>query len=204
MKRLLIFSALVFLVWLTEVAGATSQPNIVFLLTDDQRSDTIAALGNPHIETPNLDALVRRGTVFTRAHAENPICVASRAAILTGCRNFTKGAMLGNGPNLSLAVWPEVMHNAGYHTWYVGKWHTPGRPSIHGYSETLGLFGAGGGRHWKEQSDFKGIPVTGYRGWVFQDDKGTIFPEAGVGLTGNISARFADAAIAVNLATVAR
>lgn len=87
------------------------------------------------------------------------------------------------------------MHEAGYHTWYVGKWHTLGRPSRRGYSDSLGLFAGGGGKLWKDQNDFKGSPITGYRGWVFQTDKRIIFPEKGVGLTANTNIHFADAAI---------
>src|SRR4051812_28440322 len=64
------------------------RPNIVFILTDDQRADTVAALGNPHIRTPNLDRLVRRGTAFTRAYCmgsmQPAVCVPSRAMILSG------------------------------------------------------------------------------------------------------------------------
>src|SRR5581483_9126560 len=64
-------------------ADAARPPNVLFVLSDDQRPDTIHALGNPIIETPHLDRLVRDGTVFTRAVSPNPICVSSRAEILT-------------------------------------------------------------------------------------------------------------------------
>ena len=74
-------------------AGSERRPNILFLISDDQRPDTIAALGNDIIETPNLDALVREGTSFTRAVCTNPICVASRAEILTGCSGFVNGIL---------------------------------------------------------------------------------------------------------------
>ena len=67
----------------------TTQPNIVFLLSDDQRPDTIAALGNPIIKTPHLDQLVKAGTSFTRAVCANPICTPSRAEILSGCQWFS-------------------------------------------------------------------------------------------------------------------
>ncbi len=64
---------------------ADSRPNILFLLADDQRADTIAALGNPHIRTPSLDRLARSGLAFTRAYmqgAMNPgTCMPSRAML---------------------------------------------------------------------------------------------------------------------------
>ncbi|OYV00194.1 MAG: hypothetical protein CFE26_24360, partial [Verrucomicrobiales bacterium VVV1] len=59
-------------------------PNILLIVSDDQRPDTIHALGNALIETPNLDRLVARGTSFMRAYAGYPICHVSRAQILTG------------------------------------------------------------------------------------------------------------------------
>ena len=55
--------------------AANPQPNIILLISDDQRSDTIAALGNDTIQTPNLDSLVKLGTSFTRATCGNPLCV---------------------------------------------------------------------------------------------------------------------------------
>src|SRR5258706_9119496 len=73
----------------TCVRGADAKrPNILFILADDQRPDTIAALGNPHIQTPNLDKLVARGTAFTRAHIMGGTggagCVSRRPGVITG------------------------------------------------------------------------------------------------------------------------
>ena len=65
-------------------APAASRPNILLFCTDQQRFDTIRALGNPHIRTPNLDRLVGAGVAFTNAYCQTPICTASRAS-LTGC-----------------------------------------------------------------------------------------------------------------------
>ncbi|MBP85371.1 MAG: choline-sulfatase [Planctomycetaceae bacterium] len=182
------------------VAGAepASRPNVLFLLSDDQRPDTIAALGNQHIETPNLDMLARRGVAFTRAVCANPICTPSRAEILSGCSSFENGVLdFGRKINPELKLWPQAMRDAGYSSWYVGKWHNDGKPVQRGFVGTRGLFTGGGGKWWKDQADWKGFPVTGYRGWIFQDDEGHKFPERGVGLTPDISANFADAAIDV-------
>ena len=172
------------------------RPNVLFLLSDDQRPDTIRALGNPAIETPHLDALVRTGTVFTRAVSPNPICTPARAEIMTGCSSLRNGVLDFGGKVLPrLTLWAEAMRAAGYHTWYVGKWHNDGRPSTRGYEESRGLFSGGGGRWATDDRDWKGRPITGYRGWIFQTDAGQKFPEKGVGLTADISSRFADAAI---------
>jgi choline-sulfatase len=52
-----------------------NRPNVVFVMTDQQWFDTIAALGNEHIRTPNIDRLVRRGLGFTNAYSTCPVCV---------------------------------------------------------------------------------------------------------------------------------
>ncbi|MPY90230.1 MAG: sulfatase-like hydrolase/transferase [Luteitalea sp.] len=174
------------------------RPNVLLLLSDDQRPDTIDALGNSVIRTANLDRLIREGTTFLRAAASYPLCVPSRAEILTGATGFRNGVLPAHSNRLdpSLETWAEVMRDAGYHTWYVGKWHTSGRPSDHGYEKTLGLFASGGGEPTFPR-DVHGRKVTGYRGWVFQTDAKETFPDQGVGVTPDISERIAAAAIDV-------
>lgn len=178
-------------------SAAEKPPNVLFILTDDQRPDTIGAGGNKIISTPHLDRLTRRGTGFSFAHCAHPLCVPSRVEILTGTTGFTNGILQRGSMKLKpgLPFWPAVMRDSGYDTCYVGKWHTAGRPRDRGYAQTLGLFSSGGGRFWKPKTDYKGDPVTGYRGWIFQTNDRKLFPEQGVGLTPNISAKFADAAI---------
>ena len=182
-------------VQLTTFAYADARPNVLFIISDDQRPDTIHALGNSLIETPHLDLLVKQGTSFTRAICANPLCVPSRAEILTGSTGFRNGVHPPvNKPELSLPTWPGIMANAGYRTYHVGKWMIAGRPSTRGYQESLGLF-ASGKRPDKPQFDSAGREVTGYRGWMFQSDDRQLQPELGIGLTHDISAKFADAAI---------
>ena len=143
-----------------------ARPNVLLIVTDDQRPDTIAALGNEIIDTPNLDRLVKRGMTFEQATCANPLCVPSRAEILSGCSSFRNG-VLGMGteridPKLSLL--PSVMAGGGYHAWYVGKWMNDGKPLTRGYQETRGLFSSGGGT-WKKGEVIlgrKGRHVTGY------------------------------------------
>lgn len=171
-------------------------PNFVVIVSDDQRPDTIHALGNPIIQTPNMDSLVREGMAFMRAIAPYPLCVPSRAEIMTGCDGFRNHVgVFGSKMNPELVRWADCMRGGGYHAWYVGKWMNDGRPINRGYEESDGLFGSGGAKWYKPQIDHHGRPVTGYRGWIFQDDQGNKFPEKGVGLTPTIDREFADAAI---------
>jgi arylsulfatase A-like enzyme len=177
-------------------ADERARPNIVFLLADDLRPGLIRALGNDRIQTPHLDRLARRGTAFTRAIASYPLCVPSRAEMLTGVSAFRNGVYPGINNQLddSLLLWPQALRNAGYRTCYVGKWHTSGRPSTRGFDEARGLFSGGGGETTLTV-DGQGRPVTGYRGWAFQTDDRQIDRSQPVGLTPDIDRKFADAAI---------
>src|SRR6476661_2046683 len=67
-----------------EVAMPDRRPNVLWYCADQQRWDTIGALGNPHVHTPNLDRLVREGVAFTHAYCQSPVCTPSRASFLTG------------------------------------------------------------------------------------------------------------------------
>jgi arylsulfatase A-like enzyme len=176
---------------------AARRPNVIFLLSDNQPSDTIHALGNPYIETPNLDRLVAMGSTFTRAIAANPHCVPSRAEILSGATGFTNlSSPFGNSLNPQLVLWPAAMRAAGYHTWYCGKWHTAGTAWERGYEETRALLGG----HLRDRPQThpkmrNGRPATGYKGTVFVNDKNEPEPEKGVGLTPHTDRHIADGAI---------
>ncbi|OYV80618.1 MAG: hypothetical protein B7Z73_18945 [Planctomycetia bacterium 21-64-5] len=176
--------------------GADARPNVLLLVSDDQRPDTIGALGNDRIHTPHIDSLVKRGTVFTKAVAPNPICTPSRAELIGGCTGFRNGVLdFGKRLAADLTLWPQAMRAAGYHTWHVGKWDLGGQPTNHGYEATDGLFTGGSRLAQSFPQDFAGRDTTGYQGWVFRTDEGQTLPEQGVGLTPDISRRFADAAI---------
>ncbi len=169
--------------------------NVLLIVTDDQRPDTIRALGNKVISTPNLDSLVRDGTSFTQAIAPCPICTPSRAEIMTGCRGMHPADKIRGKWKPDPVLWADTMRGAGYLSWYVGKWMHDGRPINRGYDESQGLFAGGGRKYWVDTVDHHGRKVTGYVGWIFQTDDGKLLPERGVGLTPNISKHFADAAI---------
>jgi arylsulfatase A-like enzyme len=176
-----------------------AKPNFLVIGTDDQRPDTIAALGNPRIATPNLDWLVKNGMVFENFICSNPLCVPSRAEILTGRTGFQNG-VLGMGRekmNPKLTLWPTAMATGGYHAWYSGKWMNDGSPTTRGYHETRGLFSGGGGT-WKKGEVVrgrKGRPITGYRNWTFKDAKGKPELQKGIGLTPLTDKYIADGAL---------
>ncbi len=103
-------------------APAKSKPNVIFLFTDDQRADTIGALGNDHIKTPRLDALARRGFVFHNAYClggNSPaVCLPSRNMLLSGRAYFR-----WQGPQAPAdeRTFPAAMKAAGYETYHHGK-----------------------------------------------------------------------------------
>ena len=99
-----------------------SQPDIIFIITDQQRYDTIAALGASHMDTPNTDRLADRGVVFEQCHVTAPSCVPCRASLFTGYYPHTNG-VLANGQPWSY-TWVSNLADAGYHCVNIGKMHT--------------------------------------------------------------------------------
>jgi arylsulfatase A-like enzyme len=104
-------------------------PNLLFLITDQQRADTV----EPHTlcQTPHLDALAARGVQFTRCYTPNPICSPTRASLFTGllphshgmvdCTHAVEPYRASLQPNLPF--WSRTLQESGYHTGYFGKWH---------------------------------------------------------------------------------
>lgn len=182
---------------ITEAAmGAPEPPNVLLIVSDDQRPDTIHALGNSYIETPNLDALVKSGVSITRANSANPICTPSRAEILTGCSSFRNGVVYFGGKiDPGLPTIADTMTLAGYSAWYSGKWMNDGSPFSHGYEETGALFSSGGGDANEELFDSQGRKVTGYPGWTFKKYDGTVELAKGNGLNADTDGYIADGAI---------
>ncbi|PZX55876.1 arylsulfatase A-like enzyme [Algoriphagus ratkowskyi] len=99
------------------------KPNIIFILTDDQRWDALGYAGNDIIQTPEMDKLATEGVYFKNAFVTTPICAASRASILTGLYERTHGYTFGQTLNDSYASesYPLQMKKAGYHTGFFGK-----------------------------------------------------------------------------------
>ncbi|WP_439578912.1 sulfatase family protein [Elioraea sp.] len=107
------------------MTATPDRPNILWFCTDQQRWDTIGALGNPHIRTPVLDALSASGTAFSRTYTQSPICTPARASMMTG-RYPASHHVYRNGN----AYWPahetlvtRLFADAGYDCGLIGKFH---------------------------------------------------------------------------------
>ncbi len=99
------------------------QPNILFFFTDQQRFDTIAALGNSIIRTPSLDQFVRNGVAFTNAFTPNPVCMAARCSMVTGLPCHLTGVTDNTAIPTGLTSFMQELTALGYQTHGVGKMH---------------------------------------------------------------------------------
>lgn len=125
-------------------AGSGTRPDVIVLLTDQQRADAFGAAGAVDVRTPAMDAIAREGVHFTRAFTATPQCSPSRAALLTGLSPHRTGVM-GNtgtaGPpagmsvalDTSLPTLARIFQTAGYDTAYFGKWHLGRTPGAYGF-----------------------------------------------------------------------
>ncbi len=105
-------------------AEAATKPNILFILTDDQRWDTIGAAGSKYLATPNIDRLAREGVYFKNAFCTTSLCSPSRASILSGLYAHSHGVWdnFTEYP-ADLESFPRHLQQSGYDTAYIGKWH---------------------------------------------------------------------------------
>jgi len=140
----------------SRLATAAERPNFLILHTDDQRFDTIQALGNRAIQTPNMDRLVRRGITFTQATTQGglsgAICMPSRAQMLAGVNVFRAHSAIADriaNPDPAVLTFPEQLRAAGYDTFHAGKWHLG--PPLHHRCFTHGgaIFFGGMTDQWK-------------------------------------------------------
>lgn len=103
----------------------TEKPNIIFILTDDQRWDALGYAGNDIIKTPNMDKLAGSGLYFKNAFVTTPICAASRASLFTGLYERTHNYTFGKNKRITdtdvYNSYPHVLKQAGYKTGFVGK-----------------------------------------------------------------------------------
>jgi arylsulfatase A-like enzyme len=139
------------------------KPNILFIVADDQRYDTIHATGNAQVITPVLDSLVESGVSFRTTYITGGItpavCVPSRACINTGAHTLkaSSGHHLNQWPGLmtinpECVILPQLMRETGYHTFATGKWHNDRQSFIKSFCDGAKIFFGG-------MSDHLQVPV---------------------------------------------
>ena len=137
-------------------------PNIVFLFSDQQRYDTLAAYGNDWIRTPNLNGLSERSLVFERAYVTQPVCTPARASLLTGLYPHTAGPVVNHIPlPPGTRTFAEYIGDGHETAWY-GKWHLG--------DDTLKQHGW---KHWISTEDGhqrsysqEGLPLSDYHRYL--------------------------------------
>ena len=176
--------------------SAIETPNVVLIVADDLGWSDLGSYGADLHETPNLDRLARDGVRFTQAYAPAPICSPTRAAIMTGQaparlhmtiwyegakRAVTDRALIPPATRANLpheeATLAEVLHDAGYHTAHVGKWHLGEAPY---YPENQGFDVNIGGTLWGAPPTY----VFPYRGPFGRDKEPRYVPGLAGGETG--------------------
>ena len=111
---------------------ARKKPNLLFIMTDQQRFDALSLAGNTILKTPNLDRLAKQGVWFQNAYTQCAVCAPTRASILTGC-TVENHKILTNEISASpketgrmpMPTFDELLSKKGYRCEYVGKWHGP-------------------------------------------------------------------------------
>ncbi|MBI3210314.1 MAG: sulfatase-like hydrolase/transferase [Candidatus Solibacter usitatus] len=100
------------------------KPNLLFLWTDQQRADTMAAYGNTRFHVPNMNRLASESVVFERAYIAQPVCTPSRSCMMTGTWPHTNGCIHNNiRLSAEAKTLPEILNDSHYRTGYFGKWH---------------------------------------------------------------------------------
>ncbi len=149
------------LLWLRPTIGTSAvaespRPNVIFLLTDDQRWDWIG-YADPRIKTPNLDRLARDGTIFENCFAVTPICALSRASILSGQyprRHGIDDFLKTFTEEQNQQLYPTLLRQGGYYTGFIGKWGIGDTAEATAAAATLFDFWAGQPRqtnYWHEK-----------------------------------------------------
>ena len=125
--------------------------NVLFLFTDDQRFDTIRALGNENIFTPHLDSLVKNGISFRNAYImggnSGAVCIPSRAMLLTGRGLYNIEGQGGTIPVTHITL-PELFRYDGYTTFGTGKWHNGREAFARCFADGAEIMFGGMSDHW--------------------------------------------------------
>lgn len=113
-------------------------PNIILIMTDQQRGDCLGVMGNEGIKTPNIDRLANDGIIFENAYSSCPSSTPARAGLLTGMSPWNHG-MIGYGTMAEKYKYemPVMLANAGYYTFAIGKLHYAPQRNLHGFHGAL-------------------------------------------------------------------
>jgi arylsulfatase A-like enzyme len=114
--------------------GAQRRPNILFVLADQLRAQSVGCYGSEEVKTPHLDKLASEGVLFSNSVANTPVCCPARAIMLTG-KYAHRNGMVANDLRLreSEMTIAEVLAREGYRTGFIGKWHLDGGPRLPGF-----------------------------------------------------------------------
>lgn len=141
--------------------AAESPPNILFILTDDQRFDTLGCMGNDVIRTPHIDALAADGVVFENCFCTTSICSISRASYMLGQyerRHRIDSFRKPYSPEQLAQSFPLLLRGAGYRTGIIGKWGIGGELPVDAYDYWRGY--AGQGRYFEKGEEGVGKHLT--------------------------------------------
>lgn len=143
---------------------ASTPPNIIFIMTDQQRADALGCAGNSAVISPNIDKLAEEGVLFSNGYSSVPSCTPARSGLLTGLSPWHHG-MLGYGRVAREYRYemPRMLREAGYYTFGIGKMHWYPQKALHGFHGTLV---DESGR--VEQDGF----ISDYRDWFKLQDPG--------------------------------
>ncbi len=154
-------------------AAQPERPNFVFVLLDDVRFDDLGFMGQQFVQTPHFDRVANEGMVFENVFAATPLCSPNRASILTGQYAHTHGITDNvdrSEQSHRLETFPKMLHDAGYNTAFVGKWHMGIDPTARpGFDEWLSIEGQG--RYFDPEVNDNGESkvIEGYATDVFSD-----------------------------------
>lgn len=152
------------------------RPNILLIMSDQHRGDSLGCAGHPCVRTPNLDRLAGQGAYFRNAFSPMPVCVPARYSVITGCVPLAWGTR-GNGGVIPAGVptLPNILRGHGYRSALMGKAHYSGPPQEcerlgiprfrwkYGFDEVLF---AEEGRQWKDGDDYEAyLKQVGWHGW---------------------------------------
>lgn len=114
---------------------AAAKPNIILIMTDQQRADTIAAMGAHWMQTPHLDRLVNEGTAYEHCVVTSPVCVGARAGLFTG--KYPHGCQVFSNFQPWQPTWVSSLADAGYHCMSIGKMHINPYDALGGFHQRL-------------------------------------------------------------------